>query len=349
MEIDNGLKQFLHDATIIDEVERYYVLTDKKQKRHIPAEEKTVVFGSKKHVRLLKEANKVLTAFIENNNIFPFPEKKYSEFANQMHFETIYLQHGVLHIDMPWKYSPEKIIADRVVVASDVDYQLFKKNGFREDVLWKIGMPRFDELPKGNKAVNRRILFAPSWRSYLVGSNVKGKWQLLEKKFLASNFYYGLKSLLEDARLSKLLDEYGYELDLKLHPIFRDYASKFSFVNDRISLKDKVHEEDYDLFITDFSSYMFDFIYMGTPVLSFISDYDEFKCGMNGYRKVDFMNKLDEAEIARSNDEIVDKIEYFFKTGKGMNYEVEFYGNGKKSAAEMIYEKTRECTIRAPK
>lgn len=59
-------------------------------------------------MELLLHASKIITAFIENNNVFPFPEKEYSRYANQMHFETIYLQHGVLHIDMPWKYSPEK-------------------------------------------------------------------------------------------------------------------------------------------------------------------------------------------------------------------------------------------------
>ena len=74
------------------------------------------------------EADKIVTAFIENNNLFPWPSKEYGLYANQFHFDTIYLQHGVLHIDMPWKYSPEKIIADKIVVASDVDYNLFRKN-----------------------------------------------------------------------------------------------------------------------------------------------------------------------------------------------------------------------------
>ena len=57
---------------------------------------------------------------------FYFNEKEYSRYANQMHLKTIYLQHGVLHIDMPWKYSPEKIIADKIVVACDVDYRIFR-------------------------------------------------------------------------------------------------------------------------------------------------------------------------------------------------------------------------------
>ena len=37
---------------------------------------RAVIFGSKKHVELLLHASKVITAFIENNNVFPFPKKE---------------------------------------------------------------------------------------------------------------------------------------------------------------------------------------------------------------------------------------------------------------------------------
>ena len=84
--IDNGLKQFCHDIAMSDGIDRYYVLTDKKQNKYIPPKANTVIFGSKKHVELLLQASKIITAFIENNNVFPFPEKEYSRYANQMHF-----------------------------------------------------------------------------------------------------------------------------------------------------------------------------------------------------------------------------------------------------------------------
>ncbi len=65
--------------------------------------------------------------------------------------------------------------------------------------------------------------------------------------------------------------------------------------------------------ITDFSSYMFDFLLSwNSDFFLFIPDYQEFKCGMNGYRNVDFMTKIDEEEIAKTSDEIINKIEKFF-------------------------------------
>ena len=40
------------------------------------------------------------------------------------------------------------------------------------------------------------------------------------------------------------------------------------------------------------------------------------------------MTKIDEEEIAKTSDEIINKIEKFFMTGKGMLYDVHFWKNG---------------------
>ncbi|WP_155830957.1 hypothetical protein [Butyrivibrio sp. MB2005] len=63
---------------------------------------------------------------------------------------------------------------------------------------------------------------------------------------------------------------------------------------------------------------------------------------MNGYRNVDFMDKVPIDEVCKDSDAIVDAIEIFFKTGKGMDYSVKFWSNGDKSATDVIYEKLME-------
>ena len=147
------------------------------------------------------------------------------------------------------------------------------------------------------------------------------------------------KAFLESDVLYKMLEKQECMLDVKVHPIFQKYADNFIGSNDRIHLKSSINEEDYSLMITDFSSYMFDFLYLGTAIFSFIPDYQEFKCGMNGYRNVDFMTKIDEEEIAKTSDEIINKIEKFFMTGKGMLYDVHFWKNDICNATELIYQK----------
>lgn len=338
VERDNGLEQFLYDSKKKDGVKRYYVITDDRQRSHLSIEHDVVIFGTDIHKELLLQTEKIITAFIEDNNILPVPATDYEKYANQFRFETIYLQHGVLHIDMPWKYSPEKILADKVVVSADVDTELLLKNGFQEEDLWKVKMPRFDLLPEKSLR-KKKILFAPSWRSYLVGANIDNRWKLLEKKLTASHYFVGIQEFLESKRLQELLEKNDYILDVKLHPIFAQYEHLFEIKNERVNMKSEVKIEDYSLFVTDFSSFMFDFLYMDVPVLSFIPDFDEFMCGMNGYRKVDFMDKVQKKEVSKTSEEIVDKIEVFFESGFGMPYQVSFYGEKNGGAREAIYWK----------
>ncbi len=54
----------------------------------------------------------------------------------------------------------------------------------------------------------------------------------------------------------------------------------------------KAHDDfdinDYELFITDFSSYMFDFIKSMTKIVFYMPDYDYFLSGNHIYNKLDF-------------------------------------------------------------
>ena len=48
-----------------------------------------------------------------------------------------------------------------------------------------------------------------------------------------------------------------------------------------------VEVADYKAFVTDFSSFVFDFAYLNRPVMYFVPDYPQFKSGMNHYRDLD--------------------------------------------------------------
>ena len=162
---------------------------------------------------------------------------------------------------------------------------------------------------------------------------------LLEKKLKASRYFKGIQEFLESKRLQELLENNDYILDVKLHPIFSEYKHLFKIANERVNLRSDVKIEEYSLFLSDFSSCMFDFLYMDIPVLSFIPDFDEFACGMNGYRKVDFLNKVKSDEICKTSEEIIGRVKQFFETGLGMEYRVTFYGEKNGGSREEIYQR----------
>lgn len=308
--LDNGLLQFQHDIKKNDGIERYYVLTDSKQVKYVHAVcGKYVRFGTDRHKELLKRCSKVLTSFIEEPNIIPYDRNDYKAFARNFHAEVIYLQHGVLHIVMPWKYTREKLLANRVVVSTEEEARLYAQNGYGGRFLIKTGMPRFALLSKAPS--KKKILFAPSWRKYLVGEYVERKWQPLDGRFIASRFYQEINLLVSSPRLKKLFKRTGWRMEIKLHPIFNMYREYFDVDDRYISFVDeKVNDGDYDLFITDFSSYAFNFSYLNIPVMHFIPDVDEFKCGMNGYRQLNYPESFWDM-VASDHTSAIDKIADF--------------------------------------
>ena len=225
----------------------------------------------------------------------------------------IYLQHGVLHINMPWKYSRECILADKIVISTEEEKRLLEINNYRDEDLICAGMPRFDYISKGKS--KNKILFAPSWRSYLVGNNTNRKWQSLDEKFYQSNYYKGIEKLLNSKELDLLLEENDFIMEFKVHPIFKCYEKLFRWDSKNIKFADEnVKESDYNILITDFSSFMYNFIYLSIPVINFIPDISEFLCGMNGYRELSNNELIENAMF--DADTLIDKLRIYLYNGK---------------------------------
>ena len=204
-------------------------------------------------------------------------------------FEVVYLQHGILHAHLPWKYTPERTDADRIVVSSYFEKENFKNMyNFKEKNILPYGMPRFEVMDKKVDTTNR-ILLAPSWRLYLVGENKStGEWIYTPNKFVKSNFFVKIQEFLNDPKLHEMLEKYDMYLDFKLHPIFKKYQDCFELNSDRITFASNiVKDEEYAIFITDFSSFVFNFAYLQKPIMYFVPDYEEFTSGMNQYRELD--------------------------------------------------------------
>lgn len=288
---DNGYYQFIHDFDKKDGITRYYVVNgdfesiksqfNKKQRKYL------VKFGSYFHKFLYLKATKVITAFIEKENYFPFNEIVYSHYIDiSKSKDIIYLQHGIIHAHMPWKYSLDKLLIDKEVISTYYEKQnLIDKYLFKEESLILSGMPRYDYVDKSKKPINR-ILFAPSWRNYLIGRE-NAQWITTEEKFLKSKFFSETSAFLNSENLSEILEKSGFELDFKLHPIFERYKHLYNIKSNKVHMADSlISQTDYKVFITDFSSFVFDFVYLKRPIIYFVPDYDMFKAGMNAYREL---------------------------------------------------------------
>lgn len=290
---DNGYYQFIHDFDIDDGVERYYIVNDDMDRKELftSKQRKNIVkFGSLKHKRLFLASEKIITAFAEYGNFCPFLAPLWKYYVDLFKAEIIYLQHGVLHAFLPWKYSNDRLnFVDREVISTGFEAKNMVKNyGFRECDLIPAGMPRYDFMDFESIQSENKILFAPTWRKYLVGVDATGSFFATPDKFTKSLFFKETYDFLHSKELEECLEKNDWYLDFKLHPIFADYIPLYELNGKRIRIADKsVDEKSYKIFITDFSSFCFDFVYLNKTMMYFVPDNDMFKAGMNDYRKLD--------------------------------------------------------------
>lgn len=290
---DNGYYQFIHDFEINDDVERYYVVNDdmnrnelftSEQKKHI------IKFGSLKHKQYFMASEKIITAFAEFTNINPFPETAWKFYTDMFKAEVIYLQHGVLHAFLPWKYSNDRLtLIDREVISTTFEQKNMVENyGFRSCDLIPAGMPRYDFVNIDEIKNEKKVLFAPTWRKYLVQAQKDGSFSPVYDRFKESRFFKETYNFLHSKELEESLEKNDWYLDFKLHPIFAKYAPLYKLESKRIRIADKsVDQTSYKIFITDFSSFCFDFVYLNKTMMYFIPDDEMFRAGMNDYRKLD--------------------------------------------------------------
>ncbi len=310
--MDNGYYQFLHDVKKNDGVNRYYVYNkdaDIKGWFDDSLKDNLVEYGSVRHRLLGLSAEKVITSYYGLRDMLSYPYGAFIYFSDITNFDVVYLQHGVLHANLPTMYSLDRMMIDKEVISTNFELESLQQNYcFDESFLIKSGMPRYNHIDKTKKA-EKKILFAPSWRKFIVIPDGKGGWNPNEKAFLNSEFYKKVMDFLNSPKLHEALEENDYVLDFKPHPIFRMYDHLFEFKNERVRIADNtVDEFSYSIFVTDFSSFVFDFVYLKRPVLYFVPDKELFDAGLNHYRRLDLPFEDAFGEFSTTGEKVVDDI-----------------------------------------
>lgn len=317
VDCDNAFYQFLNDYRKNDGIERYFVMHSDFHRIQPHVDDSMmkclVPFGSVHHKELFLNCEKIITSQYKTAYYMPFDEEEYQNYSDLLNYEVIYLQHGVKHLSSPWIFSPERMMVDKVVISTPFERDnLLGNYGWREDQLIETGMPRFDYIHREALPKNR-ILFAPSWRRYLYNDQIEGGEVVrksYERKWITSAFYRSIMDFANNPKLHHLLEAHDLYLDLKLHPLFfRPYGKFMNFDSDRVQLADNsVEISDYKMFITDISSYVFDFAYLCRPVHYFIPDEIELKSWMHVYRNFDLPMDQAFGEVSYTPESAVDAI-----------------------------------------
>lgn len=277
---DNGFAFFKYLSTQKRKVNSYFVLPQKNKQ----LQNKLKPYGKilYKHTRkyqlvsLLSDA--CASSIADKGLIFPFGDVNlFRDVLAQRKF--VFLQHGVISQDLSKEHNRFVYNPSIFVTSAQKERDSLKNNDYFYDNQVKVtGLPRFDYLYNQPQNV---VTVMPTWRKYLNGD--------YGKKTRFYNFYY---QLLHNAKLQRQLQKYGYRLQFKPHPLVGQNNDLSIYKRDENDACFSFDQNSYantfaqsNLIVTDYSSAIFDFLYLKKPVIFAQFDKDEFFSGKHAYEK----------------------------------------------------------------
>ncbi|WP_187229280.1 CDP-glycerol glycerophosphotransferase family protein [Escherichia marmotae] len=144
--------------------------------------------------------------------------------------------------------------------------------GAAEEKVFITGYPRFDRIVSHQNSRVKKILFFPTWRSWLEN--------LRNDELNNSTYVRSIYDFLCNERLKEYLSKNNIQMYYKPHHRISHLKLDLSSRNNIILLKDNDDLTHYiresDLLITDYSSVAWDFLYSSREVVFYIFDIDEY-------------------------------------------------------------------------
>lgn len=284
---DNALYQFIYDIKSNDDVDRYYVFFTQDDKevllnKYCIPESRLLRNRSLKHQVLYLASSRIISSFVDSSFYQPIDQKRYKKYYSEWCSpEVIYLQHGVLHAK-GLHYAAEYLNIDKVVISTTIEKQYYKELGFRADQLIETGASRYTKpRRKLNITGNiRKVLYLPSWRSYLADKHENNRWATNPTKFENSDLY---KEIRKFGELMKSSDQ-DFEVVVQPHPILNTVSGLIEGCG--LSIEKNADVSKFDLVITDYSSIVYDAAFAGIPIVYFCPDREPFDNGLNLYCEI---------------------------------------------------------------
>ena len=258
---DNGKHLFEYAIKQKDDIEKFYVI-DKNSpdyKKMLKIDKNILPLGSFKHKIYFSYAEKIITAFLNEDYYNPF-SKNFRLYSCYYIFKFYFLQHGVIKDDLSMNVKRYDKDLSLFLTSSDLEKKsIFNGNyNYDKDVVKTLGLPRFDNL--NNKTKRKTILFMPTWRDYIHNEN----------DLVNSEYYSLITSFLNNKRLLNFIKEHEYNLIFRPHPLLLNYLKEGFFdINEEVIISiDESYQELFNtasLLITDYSSVFFDFSYLKKP------------------------------------------------------------------------------------
>lgn len=290
---DNGEAFFKYmTQNRADEFDTYFVIDGESADfKRLQQYGKVVPFFSWKHRLLHLKADSLVSSQVNDFFFNPFrgAQRYYKNLMDQYRF--VFLQHGIISNDLSDWLRKQKKYLHGFVVTTQEEYDRVRYGDYDyTDEIWLTGLPRYDYLEDKSENI---ITLLPTWRMYLAKKQdpVTGYWILVDD-FKNTTYATFFRNLLSDERLNEAAERLGYRIQFKLHPSFTGLEHEFelpeyaNIVGDDISYREIYSKSK--LVVSDYSSAIYDFLYLRKPIIYAQFDADEFFAGKHIYDKGDF-------------------------------------------------------------
>ncbi len=231
--------------------------------------------------------------------------------------KTVFLQHGITTNAVKFRGR-----LDAITVVSKKERNLIEKSNPKyKNKVYLTGFCRYDHLRDlSGEEKSRIILVMPTFRRWLRDI---ARLKNADDVFKNTDYYEAWNAFLNDNSLKKLLEENDIKLIFFPHMEIQKLVHNFSVSSDRIRIGKPGEYDVQDLLkrssilVTDYSSVLFDFVYMNKPVVFYQFDQKEF-----------FTKHYSAAgepypfgEIVNSEELLITELEQIVKRGGTMNPE----------------------------
>jgi len=319
---DNGEALFKYIYSKRPDLAKYtYFVIDKKGANYNSLKKigKVVHLRSVLHKILFLNSKYIYTSHIHRlfYNAFDLNNLKY--YSDMFNYKLVWLQHGITLNNVSKSANKLNGKVDKIILSTKDEYnEISQPKYFYNGNVEITGMARFDFLYNNPQNI---ITICPTWRRNLTGKVLpNGKHEVLPN-FNQTRYYHNYKKLLTNKKLKDLLTKHNFKLNFVLHPALSGYKKYFdelsneniNILSQREIVYNKVFSES-KLLITDYSSVFFDFAYLKKPVIFFQFDQETFfkehySKGYFSYEKDGF------GDVLTKSEDVVDKIEFYFKNG----------------------------------
>ncbi len=315
---DNGRAFFRYLRTEHPERRAYYVI-----RRSAPNREKVLHFGNVvwhgglRHRLLALHADALIGSHNLDRYLLP---TEWATRDHRLHLQwrigskRVYLKHGVL-VSTSLAFESRKQGLDICVVVGPPEAAFIRSITGYTDQVRTTGLPRYDLLVP--QAPKRVVVLMPTWRQYLVPPR---KEPGAPDTFTGSHYESFFRELLHHPRLHAALERHDHVLEFYPHYNIDRYYRGIESPHPRIVVSSFQRREvkdallDCGLFITDWSSVMFDAAYLGRALIHVPFDEEEFYRGHYERGWVD-VDRLGFGPVARTVEELIGHIEHYLDTG----------------------------------